>query len=51
MKSATVADVAVGEARVTPWRGVVLPNLVPDAVGTVTAALAPFGLRVPERQA
>lgn len=36
--------------RVTPWRGVVLPNLEPESVGTVTAALAAFGLHT-ERQA
>ncbi|GAA0623161.1 precorrin-3B synthase [Sporichthya brevicatena] len=36
--------------RVTPWRGVVLPDLPPEAVGTVTAALAAFGLHT-ERQA
>jgi precorrin-3B synthase len=41
---AEVADPAAG-VRITPWRGVVLPNLDPDAVGTVTAALAPHGLR------
>jgi precorrin-3B synthase len=41
---ADCADPAVG-VRVTPWRGVVLPNLAPDAVGTVTAVLAPCGLR------
>lgn len=30
--------------RVTPWRGVVLPDVDPAAVGTVTAALAAHGL-------
>jgi precorrin-3B synthase len=45
------ADPVAG-VRVTPWRGVVLPNLAPDAVGTVTAALAGHGLAGvdPERQ-
>jgi precorrin-3B synthase len=46
-----LADRANAEVRVTPWRGVVLPNLEADAVGTVTAALEPHGLRSIERQA
>lgn len=40
-----LAELAPDGVRITPWRGVVLPNLAPEAVGTVTAALAPHGLR------
>jgi precorrin-3B synthase len=40
-----LADVAPDGVRVTPWRGVVVPNLDAAAVDTVTAALAPHGLR------
>jgi precorrin-3B synthase len=46
----TLAAHARPEVRVTPWRGVVLPNLDTAAVGTVTAALAAHGLQT-ERQA
>lgn len=47
---ADCADPATG-VRITPWRGVVLPNLDPDRVGTVTAALAAHGLREETRAA
>lgn len=42
----TLADAAdpMAGVRVTPWRGVILPDLDPAAVDSVTAALAAHGL-------
>ncbi len=39
-----LADLPPAEVRLTPWRTVVLPDLVPEAAGPVTAALTGAGL-------
>ncbi|MBB2740913.1 UNVERIFIED_ORG: precorrin-3B synthase [Microbispora rosea subsp. rosea] len=39
-----LADLTPAEVRLTPWRTVVLPDLVPEAAGPVTAALTGAGL-------
>ncbi|TQS29204.1 precorrin-3B synthase [Microbispora sp. KK1-11] len=39
-----LADLTPAEVRLTPWRTVVLPDLVPEAAGPVTAALTRAGL-------
>ncbi|MGI5157729.1 precorrin-3B synthase [Microbispora sp. CA-102843] len=39
-----LADLTPAEVRLTPWRTVMLPDLVPEAAGPVTAALAGAGL-------
>ncbi|XVQ81877.1 precorrin-3B synthase [Microbispora siamensis] len=39
-----LADLPPAEVRLTPWRTVVLPDLVPEAAGPVTSALTGAGL-------
>ncbi|GIH61704.1 precorrin-3B synthase [Microbispora siamensis] len=39
-----LADLTPAEVRLTPWRTVVLPDLVPEAAGPVTSALTGAGL-------